>query len=291
MTTTAQTSPSRLRLPEGRELAWSEWGTPDGWPVMFFHGGADSRLEGALLHEAALHAGVRLIAPDRPGFGASDPMPDRRFVDWPDDVHTLAEHLRLSSFSVVGHSGGGPHALAVAADPRDRVRSVVVVAGAAPRPASGRGMGLPFRLNRRFAISVPWLQTKLLTSHRDDVYDDPERFLSQWGRLSAPEGRLFEEHPEVGKAVVAQMREGYRQGIAAARHEGQLYYRDWGFELEAIEVPVHLVYGSKDAQAPVRWGTYLQERIPGARLTVVEGEAHFSVLVRQAAAIVAAACP
>lgn len=58
---------------------------------------------------------VRLIAPDRPGYGRTD------FVDsvttlenGPKDVVALADSLRLDRFAVLGACGGGPYALASA---------------------------------------------------------------------------------------------------------------------------------------------------------------------------------
>ncbi len=276
-----------MRLDDGRRLAWAEWGDPQGRPVFFFHGGADSRFAAGLVDAPARQAGVRLIAPDRPGYGASDPRADASFVGWRDDVLALADHLGLDRFSVVGHSAGGPNALAVAAGASDRVQSAVVVCGAAPRAATGRGMGVPFRLNRWLAIRAPSLNRKFLASHRRSVLDKPDKFIRDWSRLSPPEGRLFATRPELAELVVDEMREGYRQGIDAAAAENRALYRPWGFELGAVSVPVALYYGGNDTMAPARWGTYLETALPDATLVVVEGEGHFSTLVSAAADILA----
>ena len=285
MTTDA---PRSLERPDGRRLAFAEWGASEGPALLFFHGGSDSRLEGKLFDALARALGIRVIAPDRPGFGASDPQPGRRFGDWPDEVFALADHLGLREFTVAGHSGGGPHALALAADPRARVRRVFAVASAAPWAAGGRGLGIPFRLVRRLSRSAPKMLRRFLQSHSDSVRDAPEKFLRDWGRMSAAEARMFEARPDLAALIVEEMREGYRQGIEAASAEGRLYYADWGLALEAIAVPVELVYGSEDVQAPVRWGSHLCDRIPGATLRVVEGEGHFSTLVASAETILEA---
>ena len=60
---------SVLRLPDGRELAYLEWGDPAGYPAFYFHGTPSSRLEGAFADGAAQRHGFRLIAIDRPGSG------------------------------------------------------------------------------------------------------------------------------------------------------------------------------------------------------------------------------
>ncbi len=275
-----------LLLPDGRTLSWLEVGAADGQPVLFFHGGADSRLEALLVADAAERAGVRLIAADRPGFGLSSPAPGRSFRDGAVDVVALADHLGLETFDVMGHSGGGPPALVTAASLPERVSRVAVVAGAAPRDAGARGMVVPFRIGRWLTIHVPTLHRKMLEGHLASL-DDPARFLEQYGRLAKGDGALFAAHPEVGKLLVADMKEGYRQGVGAAWSEAQRYYGDWGVDLAAVRQPVCLFYGDTDANAAPSWGRYLEAALPNAHLTTLKGEGHISALVNHADGIFA----
>ena len=83
-----------------------------GLPLFYIHGLPASRLEGKLIEAAALGNGIRVIAPDRPGYGISDFQPGRRLLDWPCDVKALADRLSINRFMVLGVSGGGPYALA-----------------------------------------------------------------------------------------------------------------------------------------------------------------------------------
>src|SRR5262245_40253090 len=87
-----------LALDDGRELAFAELGAPDGTPVFGFHGTPGSHRQIAVCDAAARAEGVRLIAPDRPGYGQSTFHRDRRLVDWPRDVAALADHLGLARF-------------------------------------------------------------------------------------------------------------------------------------------------------------------------------------------------
>ena len=63
----------------------------------------------------------RVITYNRPGYGESERQRGRRVVDCVDDVAALADTLGIDQFTVLGASGGGPHALAVAARLPDRV--------------------------------------------------------------------------------------------------------------------------------------------------------------------------
>ncbi|KAJ5481684.1 hypothetical protein N7475_000496 [Penicillium sp. IBT 31633x] len=75
--------------------------------------------------------GIRVIAPERPGFGLSTVQPNRRIMGWPADIQALARHLSLSRFAILGGSGGGPYALACAQGlPQDMMSAVGVIAGA-----------------------------------------------------------------------------------------------------------------------------------------------------------------
>jgi pimeloyl-ACP methyl ester carboxylesterase len=117
-------------LPDGRKLSYAEFGKPDGYPVIHFHGGGGSRLEPLLLGDELISQfGIRLIAPDRPGFGQSDFQSNRGFSDYPKDVIFLANTLGLDKFSVLGISSGGGYVSACAAKIPDRLTNAVIVSG------------------------------------------------------------------------------------------------------------------------------------------------------------------
>jgi pimeloyl-ACP methyl ester carboxylesterase len=105
---TGNGNPETLQLTDGRTLAWITYGDPDGTPVLATHGSPDSATVWRLADTAARTTGVRLIAPDRPGFGASTPRPGRSILDWVDDLDALTDHLDLSSYRVLAISGGSP---------------------------------------------------------------------------------------------------------------------------------------------------------------------------------------
>lgn len=75
--TTATATPKvdrTIRLQDGRQMAYSEWGALDGEPVVVLHGAPGSRLF-CPDEQATEAARVRLLTIDRPGYGRSDPTP------------------------------------------------------------------------------------------------------------------------------------------------------------------------------------------------------------------------
>ena len=84
-----------ITLPYGRQLAYAEFGKPDGFPILYFHGSPASRLEPLLVGDDVLqNLHLRVIAPDRPGIGQSTFQPRRKFSDWQFRRWTLCDGVR-----------------------------------------------------------------------------------------------------------------------------------------------------------------------------------------------------
>src|SRR4051794_24249556 len=93
----------RVKVRDGRFVAFNEYGDPAGVPTMFFHGTPGNRIE-PHLDVWGKGCGLRFIATDRPGFGASD-FARRSLLDWACDIADLADNLALDKFAVAGVSG------------------------------------------------------------------------------------------------------------------------------------------------------------------------------------------
>jgi pimeloyl-ACP methyl ester carboxylesterase len=108
-------SPLLLTLPSGRTLCYRILGVASSPPIFFLHGNLNSRLFapswGSTADDVAA-ASAKVIFVDRPGVGGSSPHPARSYLSFSEDLQSLAAHLELPEFSVVGYSSGGPHALA-----------------------------------------------------------------------------------------------------------------------------------------------------------------------------------
>ncbi|MGH9280537.1 MAG: alpha/beta fold hydrolase, partial [Acidimicrobiales bacterium] len=128
-------SAGRLQLTDGRYLAYRWFGADpagDGPVVVHNHGGLSSSLDAASAHEVAAAAGIRVLAPDRPGVGGSDRHPGHDVADWADDVAALLDHFGIGTGATTGWSMGGQYALALAARLPERVARAAVIAGCPP---------------------------------------------------------------------------------------------------------------------------------------------------------------
>src|SRR3954447_17502400 len=122
----------RLHRPDGRTVAWTEWGPHDGVPLLRVPGTPGSRF--GLRADRSVWAARRLraITTERPGFGASSRLPGRGFNEHADDLAAILDAADVDRVHVIGGSGSSPHPLAFAARHPDRVRAMTILVGAAP---------------------------------------------------------------------------------------------------------------------------------------------------------------
>ena len=268
---------SSVRLGDGRTLAYAEWGDPDGWPVLGCHGSPSSRLERHVEDDGAYRRwGVRLIVPDRPGFGRSDPHRGRRITDWPADVAQLLDQLGIDRFAVLSLSGGAAYALACAHFFEDRVRAVGVLGGAPPPDVPWPWPGWVPR-GMRVAAHRPFPAAALLrpvfapTALRPAMIP---RYLQV--RLNAADRRVI-GRPAVRRILSETFTEGLRHGSAALAEDRALLFRPWGFPLSAVRQHVDIWHGTQDWMVPVALGRVLGAMLPNASAHWFAGEGHFLV--------------
>ena len=272
-------------LPDGRRLAYREFGPTSGRPLLYFHGTPASKHNWYLGHdaEALERLGIRAFAIDRSGIGGSDPEPARTLLSWADDVAAFADALELPTFAVLGYSCGAPYAWACAVRLPERVTDVAIVSGMVdlthpdvaalpPRPnlqvlRTGAERPRASRLVYRIMATT----AKLL----------PGPMVRQ-ASASMPEAdRATIRDPEVARAFLAMLAETFAQGPAGAQVDSALVASAWGFDPADVRVPVHMWHGDTDENVPIEMARHLAERVPGAELTVVAGEGHLSLVHRR----------
>lgn len=107
----------KIRHPQtGRIISFSEVGDAEGFAVFCCVGMGLTRYITAFYDELALTLKLRLITPDRPGVGGSEPYANGTAtpLSWPDDVYAICQALKITKFSILAHSAGAIYALATA---------------------------------------------------------------------------------------------------------------------------------------------------------------------------------
>ena len=275
--------------PDGRELEVLASGPQDGFPLVFHHWTPGAAVPLAILERPATDRGLRVIAYSRPGCGRSTPRVDAAttatVADDATDTATILDHLALDQFVTIAWSGGGPRGLACAAMLAERCRAVATLACPVPPDAEGldplAGMR-PENLVEYAAAAqgaealTPFLEQRLapLRSATDD------QIVQALGAELGPVDQAALTG-ELGAYLAACMRHSVDQGVVGWRDDTLTYTtRPWGFALGRIRVPVSVWHGTADGNLGSVHGVWLGEHVPGARLHLVEGEGHISLITR-----------
>ena len=270
-----------VRLPDGRRVGVASHGDPQGEPLLLFHGIPGSRLGHELADAPARERGVRVLCPDRPGLGLSDPKSDRDLSGYPDDVAALADALGLERFAVVGVSGGGPYALACGAKLSDRVTAVGVMAGVGPldRPGAREGLSKSDLMLLDLSLRRPLLARLLLLAMGWVARVAPSLMLKSLADELGEHDRRYLEEQELGAVgLVSTFVEALRQGAGGVVEEYRVCGQPWGFAFEEEHAPVHLWQGEDDRMVPVHHAESMALRLPRARLHVLPRTGHISLL-------------
>jgi pimeloyl-ACP methyl ester carboxylesterase len=290
-----------VTLPDGRALAFHEYGDPDGVPCVFTTGTPVSGEMGMGYDEAARAAGVRLISIDKPGYGRSSFDPRRSLPRYAEDVRFLADHLGLGRFAAMGESGGGPHVFAIGHYLAERVTTVVSVAGLGPahEPWVRKDM-IPF--NKRMfwmAQRAPWLVGALMAPFARAFREPADQarrgkaLAKVFAQMSEQDRAVLEAHPEGIEMLTDAIAGGYAQGTKPAVQEYQMFARPWEFRLEDITVPTHLWHGTDDNNVPISVARHIATLVPDVTTHFIEGGGHAAATDRhdEIMAVIRAAAP
>jgi pimeloyl-ACP methyl ester carboxylesterase len=264
----------RVALPTGRRIGFAQYGDLTGKPVFSFHGGLSCRLDTQFGDALYRRASIRLIAPDRPGIGISDPFPEGGLLDYPADIEHLANALGIERFAAFGWSAGGPYALACAYRIPQRLTHVGLIASVAPLQETGGAIGglaadrILFPLSRTY----PKVASFLLEACRLV----PARLLKRATEQQMPPGpdRQLIESLSVHDAT-AWFYEALRSGGTGMVHEYRMLAEDWGFSVSDIQMKVILWCGQEDALLPEVHSQYLAKTLREADLQLVPRCGHF----------------
>jgi pimeloyl-ACP methyl ester carboxylesterase len=272
-----------VKVADGRSLAVARWGDPGGTPILSLHGTPGSRLLRPTDEDALRRAKINLITYDRPGYGASDRVRARRVVDCVADIEAIADALGVSRFAVTGRSGGGPHALAVAARLPDRVAVAECVVGAAPSDVAD--LDWTAGMDEENVTEFGWarqgeqvLHQRLVPVAAADVRRmtaDPAKVFSDDWQLADADRQVL-ARDDVQRVLIESVREALRPGVWGWVDDDLAFLRPWGFAVSEIRVPITIRYGSQDVLVPAAHGAWLAGHVPGAEVVVDDGAGHLA---------------
>ena len=278
---------------DGRQLAVKSLGDPVGRPVFLLHG-TPGTLDGPLPRGIFLYRlGIRLISYTRPGYPGSDRDKGRTVADAAADVEAIADKLELGPFSVIGRSGGAPHALACAAAEslRDRLICTAALSSLAPYDAEGLDWFVGMADSNieayrnvtdfhKYSNSEHILQPliAMFNEHAKQVRTNSQGLLNTlWPELGESDRQIIGD-VALRRIIARAHAKAVSDSIDGWLDDVMALGSPWGFELSNVTAPVLLWHGADDKQSPASHSKWLAKEIPTAILDLDPGVAHFGAV-------------
>ena len=274
-----------LERPDGRIVAWSEFGDEAGLPLLRVPGTPGCRYSLRADRGPWTQRHLRVITTERPGFGASTRLPGRGFVEPADDLAAVLDHLGLEAVHVMGGSGSAPHQLAFAAQHPDRVRAMTVLVGAAPCTGDEAGQMIGLNADAHGLVQKGDVEglRRLMEPIRAAMLDDPIAiFRAVMDRAPAADRAVMAD-PQWQAELIVASKETLRQGVDGWVDEAFALASPWDdVDLAAVQTSVTWWHAPKDANAPLSAARRVVGHLPNARLiTFSENEGHLAGHHRQ----------
>lgn len=248
-----------VRTSDGVLLAYDEMGA--GPPVVLVHGLGLSRKRWQRQVEALAEHGYRAVRFDVRGFGESELPSEPYGMDTlTADLATVAAHLGLDRFHLVGHSLGGMIAQSFALGRPDAVRTLTLASTTSHN--GSRASEFAAAMSRVAEVGFDAAVAEA------EVRGVLERVLAEAFPAGPPPVELLRRGLERPKPAHAY---AWRATVRFSVKE----------RLRELTCPVLVVHGTADPMIPWVLGAWIHAEIPGSRWLPLEGAGH-SVQVERA---------
>jgi len=266
------------RLPSGRRISWAEYGDPEGSPLLMCHAITGCRLlvpdDMAVLKKY----GIRLIVPDRAGYGLSTPATKDTLTQWLDDIRYFISEIGIEGCDIIGHLAGGVHAKMLAATFPDMVGHLHLISSTAPlQDKEGLEMLVP--LYRMVIVlsrhSEPAARAVLKLSFKQAIKNPLHYFEQVKAHISEADHKTLATDG-LKERLVSAFAETHRQGVDHMLDECLMIANHYHIKAEKIHCRVTTWHGLQDSHAPVAMMDRFEQGFP---LLVnrhrIEGAGHY----------------
>ncbi|MFV1984735.1 MAG: alpha/beta fold hydrolase [Thiohalomonadales bacterium] len=253
-----------IELPDGRTLCYADVGDKEGLPVVICHGYYGCRLERYPDDSIVTELGIRLIVPDRPGFGLSTAMQSQQGIEWCQDFEFLLNHLGIDKTHILSTSSGSYFALSCAHEKSERLSGLTLVNSLAPFESVKEFNGMIPHEKISFAMArhTPALYKRFvelcvlgLSKNADWYFNSVKKYGGNQDNITLSDNSLtsFLKH----KALTALKHS--HQGVI---QETLILVKPWKIDLTKINTHVELYHAGEQVAVPSSMSKRLDSLLP-----------------------------
>ena len=266
-----------LKLSDGKKLCFAEYGKPDGIPVLLLHGNPGVRLSWGLYPGSPYLDNIRIIAPDRPGYGKTD-YKKNAIQKWPNDILELSNYLGIDKFHLFAPSGGGPYALACAWKIPHKLLSVGLFGSVGPYDKESiTGVNKPLTLLWRVANPLFWLvkvQNKVMAKM---ARKNPVKLARSFSDLELSEtDKKIAKKPEIQSLFTTVFPESYLQNGIGSAYDCTLP-KNWEIPLNEITIKI-TAWQAEDDCLTGKMQEHISKRLPNCEFITILNAGHLWIM-------------
>jgi pimeloyl-ACP methyl ester carboxylesterase len=264
-----------------------EFGVPNGRPVLVFHGFPGSHLQGAMFESHAQKFNARILAPDRPGYGYSDPLPGKGLRDFMQGLERGLKEKNIDKFYVAGVSGGNPSAICAAGFFAERVLGVASICGMAPYPEAREHFYKYARTGFDLARRTPEIFMRPMINQFIKGAKPEEKIDLMIRHLSKPDQDALNGEG-IRKFFVESIELARRQGPLGIVFDLKSLSAEWPVDWSAIRAPLTIWHGQQDRVLSHEMAVFMHRKLPHSTLKLLPGEGHYSLPIKRSGEILEA---
>lgn len=251
----------------------------EGRPLLSVHGGPGGCDQGLVLAMPFVKAGLRVIAPSRPGYLGTPLQSGASLSEQADLLASLLDALGMDSIPVVGASAGGPVAYLLAQLHPQRVKALVAIDGVTQTYSKAKqlsvleeaiflsrpglwlmdwlGRHFPEALVKNLLTTESTLREDALTERVQEVVKDPEKLAFVRAMMRTMTSQFSERQSGLSNDL---------NQLAAITQ----------LQLDAISCPTLIIHGDADDDVPTDDARWAEQQIQQARLHFIPAGSHLA---------------
>jgi pimeloyl-ACP methyl ester carboxylesterase len=235
----------KIEYQEGKVLSYTDYGAPNGYPILIQHGLIAS-IEAVDLFDRLIRNHARVISVARPGYGESTPYEMRSYAEWGEIVTPLVSDLGLAQFDILGISSGAPYGYALGYHFPEKVHNIFIFSG------------------------IPALYDELVLAD----WPHPPLLNQSMAELENLAQELFFQNLTAEDLHKSDIRDSMMNHYFGVAQDLKLRFLDWGFRLSAVKANVFMRHSKSDL--PYTTAIRTAQLLPHCDLELTETGPHFS---------------
>lgn len=276
----SRTGVQSLTLNDGRRMDFFVQGAKEGEPVLLLHNMPYGVELPAGAQEHAKRQGLRIIAPYRPGYANSDPLPGLQREELLDqcaqDLAEMLDQLSISKVKLIGNVAGSSYAIRFASRFPERASEIILVSRAPIwRTEWLKHLPKRHRLISILLLYMPKLASLLAWSKLAYINkQDAAGYIRSSVNGSKADIRAL-ENPETVTLISDGIKHGLKHGVEPYCRDWEVMDVDLSKEAALLCQPIVVLHGADDRMVSREFCKAFVNEVPRAKLELVEGAGHF----------------